>query len=296
MNEFAPIAVFCYNRKEKLKNLIDSIKLNKESLETKIYFFVDKVENNKELTIEITDYLNTVIGFKEKIIIVRDINMGLKNNILEGINYVLEENEKIICLEDDLVVSKYFLRYMNDTLEKFKNEKRIWHINGWAYPQIRFNSSKVVIGKLMNSWGWATWRDRWEMHTERSLNLISGLDFQTRKDFNFGNLTNWEQQLIDNENGKISTWAIFWYQTIFLNKGLTVYPAKSLVINKGMDGFGTNSGKTKIFNTRLSNVQPKIYPKIINLNRINLIFTKLFYFKLNFLKKMRYLIDKIQND
>ena len=112
---------------------------------------------------------------------------------------------------------------MNDTLEKFKNEKRIWHINGWAYPQIRLNSRKIVFGKLMNSWGWATWNDRWEQHEERSLNLISCLDYKTRKDFNFNNLTNWEQQLIDNEKGKISTWAVFWYQTIFLNNGLTVF-------------------------------------------------------------------------
>ena len=126
--------------------------------------------------------------------------------------------------------------------------------------------------------------------------LNFGLDYKTKRNFNFSNLTNWEQQLIDNENGKISTWAIFWYQTIFLNNGLTVYPTKSLVINNGMDGFGTNSGKTKLFNTKLIKVEPNNFPKNIYVNKINSIFTILFYLKLNLLKKINYFIDKIYND
>ena len=296
MKEYAPIVIFCYNRIDKLMKLVDSIKLNKETLQTKIYFFIDKDDNNESLTEEIKKYLNSVNGFMEKKVIVNEENKGLKNNILDGIDYVLQENESVICLEDDLVVSKYFLSYMNNALEKYQNEKRIWHINGWAYPQLRLDSSKIIIGKLMNSWGWATWRDRWEMHTERSLNLISGLDYKTKRNFNFSNLTNWEQQLIDNENEKISTWAIFWYQTIFLNNGLTVYPTKSLVINNGMDGFGTNSGKTKLFNTKLIKVEPNNFPKNIYVNKINSIFTILFYLKLNLLKKINYFIDKIYND
>ena len=60
----------------------------------------------------------------EKKVIVNEENKGLKNNILDGIDYVLQENESVICLEDDLVVSKYFLSYMNNALEKYQNEKK----------------------------------------------------------------------------------------------------------------------------------------------------------------------------
>ena len=50
MKEYAPIVIFCYNRIDKLMKLVDSIKLNKETLQTKIYFFIDKVDNNESLT------------------------------------------------------------------------------------------------------------------------------------------------------------------------------------------------------------------------------------------------------
>ena len=51
---------------------------------------------------------------------------------------------------------------MNDCLNAFYNDKHVWHINGWSYPQIRIDNKNIFFGKLMNSWGWATWRDRWE--------------------------------------------------------------------------------------------------------------------------------------
>ena len=288
MKSCAPIAIFCYNRLDKLNNLIDSIKKNEEYSNSKIYFFIDIYEDDPSVTHEIIDYVEKIEGFLEKEVIVRDKSYGLRDNILSGIDYVFESEEMIICLEDDLIVDKYLLFYMNLCLNHFKDQKNVWHINGWSYPRVTFFSSRIVIGRLVNSWGWATWKDRWLLHEERENNLITNLDNSEKKKFNYHNLTNWEQQLKDNDTNKIKTWAIFWYQTVFLKNGLSVYPSRSLILNSGMDGSGTNSGKSKIFETALK--QKKVYklPKKIIENKINSLFTILFYFKVNFFKRINY--------
>ena len=292
---YSPIVVFCYNRLNKLEKLINSLKENEEHSQTRVYFFVDYYSRDENVTKKLVEYINSIDFFLEIVVTVRDKEFGLKRNIENGLDTVFELEETVICLEDDLIVSKYFLKYMNDCLNAFYNDKHVWHINGWSYPQIRIDNKNIFFGKLMNSWGWATWRDRWEKHTVRSADLISKLDKGSIKKFNFNNLTNWQQQLSDNTSGKIQTWAIFWYQTIFINKGLTVYPSKALIRNDGMDGSGTNSGLTNIFETNIYNEKPlNINKGKLEEDKTNRLFTKLFYIKLNITKKINYQLKKFK--
>ena len=44
--------------------------------------------------------------------------------------------------------------------------------------------------------------------------------------------------MIQNKNGEIDTWAIFWYATIFKNNGLCLSPNTSYVHNIGLDNSG----------------------------------------------------------
>ncbi len=290
---YSPVVIFCYNRQDKLEKLINSLKTNTEHSKTRVYFFVDYYKKDKKVTKKLVEYINSIDIFLEVIVTVRNKEVGLKFNIEDGIDTVLRSEKTVICLEDDLIVSKYFLKYMNDCLNTFNNNKNVWHINGWSYPQIRIDNKNIFFGKLMNSWGWATWRDRWEKHSERSIDLISNLDEESIKKFNFDNHTNWQQQLADNINGKIKTWAIFWYQTIFINKGLTVYPLKSLIRNDGMDSSGTNSGSTNIFGSKIYNKKAlKVTIGKIEEDKTNRLFTKLFYLKLNMIKKINYHLKK----
>ncbi len=290
----APLAIFCYNRIDKLKKLIDSLELNEETSKTKVYFFVDLYEKNKAITEEIKDYLKGISFFLEKNIILREKNYGLKKNIEDGIDHIFKFEEKIICLEDDLVLDKYFLSYMNLCLDKYNSKNEIWHINGWSHPQQRLFLSEIFVGKIVNVWGWATWKNRWIKHSIRSEDNISKLDKNSIKRFNFYNLNrNFQQQLIDNDINKINTWAIYWYQTVFLNHGKTIYPKHSLVRNTGLDGSGTNSGKTKYFDPSLKNVNLSKFSKSLEVDKVNNTFTILFYLKIYISKKYTYYKNKL---
>ena len=41
---------------------------------------------------------------------------------------------KIIVLEDDLITSPYFLKFMNEALEKYQDNERVMHIAGYMFP------------------------------------------------------------------------------------------------------------------------------------------------------------------
>jgi len=293
--DYSPVAIFCYNRPDKLNSLINSLQKNPECSQTVAYFFVDiPKEGKNKLTEEILYLINEINFFKDKKIILRTENYGLSKNILNGVDFVLKENKTIICLEDDLIVSKAFLSYMNNCLDFYNLEKKVWHINGWSYPQLRLSKSKIVVGKLVNSWGWATWSDRWSYHDVRKTNRISKANKDVRKTFNFYGLANWEQQLKDNDTKKISTWAIFWYQTIFLNNGFSIYPVRSHVFNDGMDGTGENSGVSKIFDVKLNNLKSENFQNSLYVDRLNNFFTILFYMKIFLMKKFKYTLGKFQ--
>lgn len=198
--------------------------------------------------------------FKSKNTTVRPFNYGVKKNILDGITQVIKDRKKLIILEDDLVVNKYFLDYMNEALNLYENDKKVWHIGGYNYPTLRLSSNKAYFTPHMNCWGWATWEDRWDNIFD---NLNNKLVEEQIKDFNFKNLltTNYNQ-LIANENKKINTWAIFWYQTIFLNNGYCLMPSKSVVLNKGFEigvhGTGNQNAIKKLSNNKISNFPKKI--------------------------------------
>ena len=136
-SELSPITIFGYDRPNHLNNLLESLTKNAESKNSIVYFYIDGLnkntnKSNYDKTVEVA---NKDWGFKEKQIIIRDKNFGCRDNIISGITEVLDKHEKIIVIEDDLVVSPYFLNYMNNCLNVYEKNKNIWHINGWSHPK-----------------------------------------------------------------------------------------------------------------------------------------------------------------
>ena len=125
MNEYAPVIIFCYRRK--IDKLIRSLLKNKEVKKTDLFIFSDgfKSETDKKDVLNVRKYLKKIKGFKSVNIIERIKNKGLANSIIEGTSQIINKFDKTIILEDDLVVSPYFLHFMNNSL-KFYQKKKIF--------------------------------------------------------------------------------------------------------------------------------------------------------------------------
>ena len=263
--KYAPIALFVYNRPKHLKKTLNSLKKNPETRMSTIYIFSDSFKNkdllNKKKVEEVRKIIKKINFFKKKIIIERKKNFGLKKNILTGISSVLRKHSNIVILEDDLIVSKFFLKYMNEALVKFKNFKRVWHISAWNYDIKENNYEKdAFFITNMNCWGWGTWKDRWIKLNTKSKYYIKKFGNKDKYKFNLdGSFENFSQ-IIRNHNKTLSSWAIFWNATIFLNKGLCLNPIKSLTLNIGQDLSGTNTINSQLSNRSLNNKKKFNFP------------------------------------
>ena len=158
-------------------------------------------------------------------VFIRKKNIGTASNIIQGVSKIIKVKKKVIVVEDDIIVSKNFLQYMNDNLEKYKNHKKVWHISGWNwnfnFPEYKYD---FFFMRYATCWGWATWSDRWKYFKKNPKKLIKSFTKNKIKEFNLDNSYDFWSQVIRNEKKIINTWAIFWYATIFIKKGLSINP------------------------------------------------------------------------
>lgn len=278
--KLAPIVLFVYNRPWHTKQTIEALQKNILALESHLIIFSDGDNGsfeNKEKVFAVREYLKTVDGFKSIKIIERDKNYGLAYNIINGVTDVVNQYGKVIVLEDDLVTSQFFLKFMNDALNFYENEKKVWHISGWNYPIDSSGLPDIFLWRVMNCWGWATWSDRWNYFEKNTNKLINEFDKKEIKKFNLDGVENFWKQIIDNKKKKIDTWAVYWYSTIFKKNGLCLNPTQTFVKNIGNDGSGTNCEKADIFNNKI-NMNEKINFELVNIeDKVVLEKIKLFF-------------------
>lgn len=255
----APIAIFAYNRPTHLARCLNSLLENEEFYLSQIWIFQDGAKDfndnkYKETTEIICDFVETNRLSANIKFIKRNSNYGLQNSILKGIDEVFEKSTKIIVVEDDLQLSRYFLKYCNYYLNKYQHEPKVASIQGYTYPQGR-KIDKPYFLKGADCWGWATWKNRWiELERESSLLLD---ELKARGEiyaFDFNGSFGYSNMLFRQSKEKANSWAIRWHASMYLRNKLSLYPPESLVINLGGDGTGTNMMETNIYDVSLSEV------------------------------------------
>lgn len=265
MKNLSPIVLFTYNRLEHTRQTIEALQGNIYAKESSLYVFSDAPKTEMEVLSvgSVRDYLKTVNGFREVHVIVREKNLGLARNIMDGVTQIVNQYGKIIVLEDDIVTSKYFLKYMNDALELYKESSQVMSVSGYMYPIEKGKLSETFFICAGYCWGWATWKRAWSLFDRSPKRLI---DEFTRDDiyhFNLEGTADFWQQVVANEKGTLYTWAVFWDAAIFRNKGLTLAPRDSLTRNIGMDGTGENCGETDIYDAALNQNLIQNFPSVI---------------------------------
>lgn len=241
----SPLALFVFNRVDLLRNTIESLQKNPLCATTELYVFSDGARPDKrgedEKVRTVRDFVSRLKGFKRLHVVERPTNAGCRTNVREGIDYVLKRHERVIAIEDDLFVAPNFLDYMNGCLEKYRDDKRVWCVNGCSlshdYLQIpntwQFDSYFLPRN---NSYGWAIWRDRW---TQVEFELVK----QYRSLKRHGNLEKLRRagedlpaMLRDAALGRISSWSISLTVSLALNGGVCITPVRSYVTSQPSTG------------------------------------------------------------
>ena len=250
--KLAPIVLFAFNRPEHTEQTLRALEQNDLADESDLFVFLDgaracssPAELSKARAVK--EVLLKKWLFKSLRLIERESNFGLADNITDGVTRVVTEFDKVIVLEDDIVTSQGFLKYMNDALEFYQSNENVMHVSGYMFP-VEGELPSTFFYNTGSCWGWGTWQRAWRHFEADSDRLIASIEKQGRWDeFNIESTYSFEQQLRANAAGSLRTWAVKWYASFFLRGGHALHPYPSLVNNIGHDGAGENCGSSRIY-------------------------------------------------
>ncbi|EFA45107.1 hypothetical protein HMPREF0645_0440 [Hallella bergensis DSM 17361] len=254
MKDLAPILLFVYNRPQHVKRALGSLLQNREAAASDLYVFSDAARSAEgAAAVEmVREEIADIQGFRSVSVVERNENFGLARSIIEGVTSIVNRYGRVIVLEDDLVVSPYFLRFMNDALEVYKDEPRVGHIQACDFIQSPTLPDTFLI-KWTGSWGWATWQRAWELFNPNGQELLDQLrERRLTKQFDFNGKYGFTRMLRQQIEGKNNSWAIRWNASLFLADVLSLNVGRSLVSNEGLDGSGTNSVSLDPYRSALS--------------------------------------------
>lgn len=255
----APIIVFAYNRPEHLRKTLEALANNDLANESQLFIYCDGARENaseEQLNriVENRDVAHLAKGFKTVTVIEHPKNIGLKANIVGAVTEVVNTYGRVITLEDDVVTSKGFLRFMNEALEMYKDDEQVMHISGYMWPH-RWPLPETFFYQMpYPGGGWATWKRAWQYYDDDAEKLYH--QWENRWDeFNTVG-THLQKQLYDNYQGTLNTWYIKWHAVLLSRHGLTLYPGQSLTNNIGFDEFASNCRPTDKFDVEPVDYMP----------------------------------------
>jgi hypothetical protein len=239
------IGVFCYNRASKLKTCIDALLKNPECPDMEIIFFSDgyKNESDKKGVLEVREYIDSIPGFKKVIKHYRETNVSTGPNFREGLTYLSNNYERFIIVEDDLVVSSNYIKYLSDGLEFYKDQKSVFCITAYVFPVKATNYPyDSIVYKRFCSYGWGGWGDRFKAviwdHAQLNNLMNTSPGFKPRLNAEGYDLVRMLKKQI---NGIISTWDVQLQVHVAENRLKVIYPVLSKVNNIGFDEESTNT-------------------------------------------------------
>lgn len=293
--ELAPIIVFSYNRPDHLRRTLEALGKNEGASESILYIFCDGPKlwageqdvdgsgtqksaqrlfyGSREAYDEYLKKIQESVEIAcsttwpgELKVITRDTNLGLAASIVGAVTEIVQKYGRVITLEDDVVTSPGFLRYMNDALEIYRNDDRVMHVSAYMYPHRGRLPETFFYPVPYPGGGWATWLRAWKYYSDDSEALYNQWKYRW-KEFDIFGGNYLSQQLICNYNGTMRTWFVKWYAVMLNFQALSLYPHQSLTNNIGFDDQATNCHTTHRFDVKELSEHVTVVRKPIRVNR-----------------------------
>jgi hypothetical protein len=173
-----------------------------------------------------------------------DTNMGCRDRISSGIDWVFSEVEEAIFLEDDCLPHPTFFRFCDELLEKYRNDERIMAISGDNFQFGKKTTDySYYFSRFTHIWGWASWRRAWSHYdvnmsrwpAVREGRWLADL-LENRRETKY-----WTEVFDLVHQRKIGTWDYQWLFACWLQSALCVLPNVNLVSNIGFGADATHT-------------------------------------------------------
>lgn len=252
---FPPVVIFAYKRVRHLEQCVNSLLTNAEASQVDVVIYCDGPRGpaDEQAVNAVREYASQVSGFKSVQCVLRPFNIGLAASVVSGVSDLLERSDSIVVLEDDMVTSRFFLKYMFDALETYRNDHSVSSIHGWSFPHSLSRPPHTFFLRGADCWGWATWSRAWKLYRPDASALLDeilarNLSYSFDLDGSYG----YTEMLRAARDGKVDSWAIRWHASTFLAGLFTLHPGRSMVQNIGLDSSGTHCGSEPCYSVPLA--------------------------------------------
>jgi hypothetical protein len=170
---------------------------------------------------------------KEVVLFESEKNKGLARSVTEGVTAVLNQHGKAIVIEDDVLLSRHFLSYMNRALDRYADNAKVGSIAGWNY----FCSGKLTDNfffRLPDSVSWAVYARSWKLFEPDIDKILTTIEQrQLTSTLNVGDAVDLIKTLQQQKERMVDSWAVKWTASCIINGLLTLYPSVSLTKHMG---------------------------------------------------------------
>lgn len=247
----APIALFVYSRLDHTQQTVAALQANALAADSALYIFADAARRSEleQAVADVRRYIRTIGGFRSVTIIEREQNWGLARSIIDGVSRLCDEFGRVIVVEDDVITAPGFLRFMNEALDGYADSEPVMHVSGYMFPvKSPERLPETFFYRVPTCWGWATWQRAWRHFNPDSVATLSRITAGgQRREFDIEGSFDYTLMLQNQSAGRIDSWAVRWYASIFLRHGLCLHPARSLTNNIGLDNSGEHCAATTLY-------------------------------------------------
>ena len=248
-----PVLFVTFVRPDYARQTWEGIKATKPKT---LYFYSNKGRAEKEGEVErnneIRSYINEIDWDCDLHIFFREECVNVYDSLRGAIDWLFDNEERGIILEEDCVPTKAFFSFVDQMIEKFKEDKRVWCISGDNIIKQNPSGYDYMFSHLHAMYGWASWRDRWRMVNWDHLYIKETIDehiyyrlFKTIEQAKAKEkaLSNMEDMLY-----RTKCWDYIFGLCMDQYHALTVQPKEHLVKNIGVTGQHHTKAKVSQYN------------------------------------------------
>lgn len=240
-----PVALFVFNRPEVTARVFAEIR---KARPTKLLIVadgpraarageVDRCEQTRAVVTAVDWPCHVLTQFSTE-------NLGCRLRVASGLDWVFEQVDRAIILEDDCLPDPTFFPFCEGLLERYADDERVQHIAGSCYlPDLAKRPESYLVSRFPFIWGWATWRRAWR-HFDLAMSAWPRFLADGRLNALFPDPADaaiWERNLAAAYRGEVDTWDAQWVLAFWLSGGMSLVSTRNLISNLG---FGQDATHT----------------------------------------------------
>ncbi len=288
----APVILFVYNRPNHTAETLKALAEAKLADQSELHIFADGVKDpNARQEVEavngVREIIRTAKGFKKVVLHQAESNLGLANSVIGATGKLLATYDRVITIEDDVIVGTHFLEYVNEALDLYANDERVLMISGYglSLPFSRFRRQAFFL-PIGSTQAWGTWKRAWQkVNFDAAGYEKLKQSRRLRRQFNRYGGINFSEMLtsqMESDQDQISSWAIRFEWSLLINDGLTLFPPQNMIENIGWDGSGKHSGSYNPYRDDVSRIHQTVtaFPRRVRSKKVDFLLLILFFYRI----------------